>query len=91
MVSLIGKLFNAGRNSFVLNKQSTVLYHGTASLTSKHLFIAATRVSSAGLQKKKIVFSPKPPSVPKLERVHFSAYASPNCNPAAVTSFSCDL
>lgn len=66
-------MFNTGSNSFVLNKQSTVSYHGRTSLTSKHLFIAATRVSSTG-SLKNCVFSPKPPSVPKLERVHFSAY-----------------
>lgn len=68
MVLLIGKMFNTGRNSFALNKQSTVSHHGRTSLTSKHLFIAGNRVSSAGFQKN-CVFSPKLPSVPALERL----------------------
>lgn len=78
MVELIGKMFNRGSNSFARNKQLTVSYHGRTSLTSKHLFFAATRVSCTI-----VFFIPfKPPD--QFNSVH----AYPNHNPAAVTSFS---
>lgn len=57
MVELIGKMFNRGSNSFALNKQSTVSYHGRTPPTSEHLFL----LQQPGCHSKVVsFFSSKP-------------------------------